>query len=54
MEWGAITFYGTIDLIFIDQKMNGDQNNVGIRIYKIKRSLWTNSLEFSTRQCSYS
>lgn len=25
MVWGAITFYGTIDLIFIDQKMNGDR-----------------------------
>jgi len=23
--WGAITFYGTIYLIFIDQKMNGDR-----------------------------
>jgi len=25
MVWGAITFYGTIDLIFIDQQMNGDR-----------------------------
>jgi len=25
MVWGAITFYGTIDLICIDQKMNGDR-----------------------------
>jgi len=26
MVWGAITFYGTIVLICIDQKMNGDRN----------------------------
>jgi len=25
MLWGAITFYGTIYLICIDQKMNGDR-----------------------------